>query len=274
MKRIITAVAMAVIMIPILIWGNHYHIFDFFCLVLSLFAAYEFRRMLAKNNKLPIWIDILAILATGGMYSLVLYATTNSPANGFAILLAAILAIVIVFATILVFVDRFKGADFGGVITTILYCSLGFAAFAFLRTYDIRWVIYVLIACMVTDCAAYLFGSRFGKHKLIPKVSPKKSVEGAIAGTVIGTAAAFLYAIFAGIIPMQFPIILAILITAFMTVAGQVGDLVASKFKRSYDIKDYSQIFPGHGGVLDRFDSSMFAALFLLMFLMLVAVNS
>ncbi len=274
MKRIITAVVMAAIMIPILIWGDHFHVFDFFCLALALFAAFEFRRMLGKTNKLPIWIDILAILGTGGMYSLVLYATTHDEINGFSLLLGAILVIVIVFGTILVFVDRFKGADFGGVIATILYCSLGFAAFAFLRTYDIRWVVYVLIACMVTDCAAYLFGSRFGKHKLIPKVSPKKSVEGAIAGTVIGTVAAFLYAIISGIIPVQFPIILAILITLFMTVAGQIGDLVASKFKRSYDIKDYSQVFPGHGGVLDRFDSSMFAALFLLLFLMLVAVNS
>ncbi len=271
MKRILTAVAMAVIMIPIR--SRPFHIFDFFCLALSLLAAYEFRRMLAKGNRLPVWIDILAILATGGMYSLVLYATTHGDANGFSLLLAAILGIVIVFGTILVFTDRFKGADFGGVFATIFYCSLGFAAFAFLRTYDIRWVVYVLIACMVTDCAAYLFGTRFGRHKLIPKVSPKKSVEGAVAGTVIGTAAAFVYAILAGIIPAQFPILLAILITLFMTIAGQIGDLVASKFKRSYDIKDYSQIFPGHGGILDRFDSSMFAALFLFLFLMLVAVN-
>ena len=127
---------------------------------------------------------------------------------------------------------------------------------------------YVFLIVTTTDIFAYLIGRKIGKHKLCPEISPNKSVEGAIAGGlfggILGTAGAFLFKL-VYFVPEWGTfnnILLVLAVVAFsivISVMGQFGDLIASKFKRSYEIKDYSNIFPGHGGVLDRFDSFMMA---------------
>lgn len=123
--------------------------------------------------------------------------------------------------------------------------------------YYIYFVMAMPIAC---DSFAYLFGIKFGKHRLSPKISPKKSIEGSIAGEIFSVIAAvilyFLYSKF-NLFNMEFYhfIILGII----CSVAGQFGDLTASMIKRKFKIKDFSHIIPGHGGVLDRIDSTLFA---------------
>ena len=121
------------------------------------------------------------------------------------------------------------------------------------------------------------------KHKMIERISPKKTWEGAIGGTIVATIAASLFAFMYGALfpggelitifdnftegTKSNPVLLYILIfvvTVITSIAGQIGDLVASRLKRTYDIKDFSNIFPGHGGFLDRFDSAIFASLVLL----------
>jgi len=128
---------------------------------------------------------------------------------------------------------------------------------------------------------------------MAPRISPKKSWEGAIAGTIIGTVVASAFAIFYGVIftkegflghilnpsdfqtifdnfsslgqqPLYIQTLIIIPITFLGTIAAQIGDLVASKFKRTYQIKDFGNIIPGHGGVLDRFDSIIFIGLLFL----------
>lgn len=111
----------------------------------------------------------------------------------------------------------------------------------------------------VTDTFAYFTGRLFGKHKLIPAVSPKKTVEGAIGGAVCCALVAMLYGLvigkcFDGVSPNY--IVLAIS-GLFIAVVSQIGDLVMSAIKRQYGIKDYGKLLPGHGGLLDRFDSCM-----------------
>jgi len=270
MKRIATAAVMAAVMIPILVWGHHYFIFDLSCLLLSLAAAWEFRAMTAKTRPQPRRIDVLAILLTGGVYA----GLRFSAATGGLSLYAAALALFLAGGLALVFVEGFKADDFGNLLATAVYGGVGFAALAVLRDESVHWVVYVLLAAMVTDTAAYLFGTRFGTHRLCPTVSPKKSVEGAIAGTVFGTAAATAYALLLHLFPASFHPVTVGVVSFTLTMVAQVGDLVASKFKRSHGIKDYSNLFPGHGGVLDRFDSTMFAAAFLLFVLLAAAVLS
>jgi phosphatidate cytidylyltransferase len=119
----------------------------------------------------------------------------------------------------------------------------------------------VFIGAWVCDTFAYFTGRFFGKHKLIPEISPKKTIEGAIGGIVF-TAVAF--GIYFLILDKCFnyklnPIALIIL-GIVVAVISQIGDLIASAIKRQYEIKDYGFIFPGHGGVLDRFDSVMLVA--------------
>ena len=111
----------------------------------------------------------------------------------------------------------------------------------------------------VTDTFAYFTGRLFGKHKLIPAVSPKKTVEGAIGGAVCCAIVAVVYGLvigkcFDGISPNYVVLAITGLVIA---VVSQIGDLVMSAIKRQYGIKDYGKILPGHGGLLDRFDSCM-----------------
>lgn len=114
-----------------------------------------------------------------------------------------------------------------------------------------------LIASWGTDTFAYCFGMLFGKHKLCPTISPKKSVEGAIGG-VIGAMLIMLP--FRWFFFTDVPLWLSFLIVFVGSIASQLGDLCASHFKRESGIKDYGNLLAGHGGVMDRFDSVLFAA--------------
>jgi phosphatidate cytidylyltransferase len=266
--RTITAICMAVVMVPILIWGNHYHLFDAFGLVLSLCAAYEFRKMFRTAKALPLWVDAITILFTGLVYTLLLLRSSNL--LSWNVLIAAILLLLVIYGILLVFVPLFSGADFANALTTILFCSAGFYALALLRTISLNLILYLLLVAMITDMFAYFVGMKFGKHKLIPLVSPKKSVEGAIGGFVFGTIAGSVFGILTQVFGGNFSPVLIVIISILLSILSQIGDLVFSKFKRSYGIKDYSNLFPGHGGVLDRFDSSSFAALALLAIVLLL----
>lgn len=114
----------------------------------------------------------------------------------------------------------------------------------------------VFLAAFGTDIMAYFTGMALGKHRLCPKLSPKKSVEGAVGG-VIGSV--ILCGLFGYLLLPDF-LVLSLLIGLFGSVVAQLGDLSASAFKRQMGIKDYGNLIPGHGGILDRFDSVMFTA--------------
>lgn len=119
------------------------------------------------------------------------------------------------------------------------------------------FIIALLIGIWFCDSAAYFFGSAFGKHKLFPRVSPKKSWEGAIAGFIFTIIAfAFSKVMFLELLTWQNVFVLG----AIVGISGQVGDLIESLIKRDAKIKDSSSLIPGHGGVLDRFDSIIFSA--------------
>jgi phosphatidate cytidylyltransferase len=102
----------------------------------------------------------------------------------------------------------------------------------------------------------------FGKHKIAPKLSPKKSLEGCIGGVIGAALLGYLYALILGnkITGISNPRILFAIIGASASVISQLGDMAASAIKRNYDIKDYGRLIPGHGGILDRFDSIIFTA--------------
>jgi phosphatidate cytidylyltransferase len=120
---------------------------------------------------------------------------------------------------------------------------------------------FVFICSWLTDTFAYFTGRLFGKTKLSPVISPKKTVEGSIGGIVFSTAGCIAYSIYlnsAGIIFI--PIVHALIIGFASSIISQIGDLAASAIKRAVGVKDYGKIMPGHGGMLDRFDSILFVA--------------
>lgn len=140
-----------------------------------------------------------------------------------------------------------------------LYLPLLMSYLVLLREMDhgIKWIFLLLIIVMSGDTAAFYVGSNFGKRKLYPIVSPNKSVEGmlgGLGGSIIGTLLAG-----ATFFP-ELTIVAAVATALFVGLLGQLGDLFESLLKRSFGVKDSGNIFPGHGGMLDRLDSVLFAA--------------
>ncbi len=129
------------------------------------------------------------------------------------------------------------------------------------KKFAIYFVLYGLLCAWVSDTFALFIGSKFGKHKLCPKISPKKTVEGAAGGVVCNVM--FNVLLFIILDKLWFDthitgIVFIAVSSFFLAIAGIVGDLSASSFKRVYKAKDYGNIMPGHGGVMDRFDSCLF----------------
>lgn len=130
--------------------------------------------------------------------------------------------------------------------------------------HGVYYIILILIGAWASDIGAYFTGSFFGKHKLAPEISPKKTVEGFLGGIVVCIAAVVLSvaAYQAWFSPVEFTASYpaAILLAALCSFISVLGDLTFSVVKRSYQIKDFGNVFPGHGGMLDRFDSVVFVA--------------
>lgn len=121
---------------------------------------------------------------------------------------------------------------------------------------------YILMASWGSDIFAYIIGKRFGKHKF-SKVSPKKSIEGCIAGTLGAVILMLIYTfILNTYFSFEYSYIIIAIIGVVLSLIGQIGDFAASCIKRYVDIKDYSNLLPGHGGMLDRIDSVLFIAPF------------
>lgn len=144
---------------------------------------------------------------------------------------------------------------------------LGLSTLVFLRdlggVYGIVLVAGAVLAAWAADIGAYFFGVFFGKHKLCPLISPKKTVEGAVGGLVVNVAVMVLYGVvFAALANVKINYLALVLIGLIGSPVSILGDLIFSLIKRSCGIKDFSQLIPGHGGMLDRFDSVIFVAPF------------
>ena len=136
---------------------------------------------------------------------------------------------------------------------------MGFQNFISARSAGFEVLLFALFIVWATDIGAYLFGRRFGRHKLMPDVSPNKTIEGALGGILSAVVVAALFLVFTankGLFPYPMPVMLVL--TVLFSIVGQFGDLVESSIKRHYGVKDSGNILPGHGGILDRFDSLLF----------------
>lgn len=137
------------------------------------------------------------------------------------------------------------------------FLGIAFNIIVYLREIDIALCLYIFLVACLTDTYAYIGGSLIGRHKLT-EISPKKTIEGSILGSFMGTILAGIY--YLTVIDAN-NIFKVLLMTFILTVLSEFGDLVFSSIKRHFKIKDYSNIIPGHGGMLDRFDSIIYVAL-------------
>ena len=165
--------------------------------------------------------------------------------------------------------EQIKEFNFTFATVVSIVAVLLFKSVPTLRNLDngFYYLTFAVTACFVTDVAALLFGKAFGSRKLCPKISPKKTVEGAIGGltctVIIALIAAILLQKYAG---LHFDIITLVIWAILVSIVGQFGDLCMSVVKRVAGVKDFGNLLPGHGGILDRFDSHMFAVAFTLVF--------
>lgn len=186
--------------------------------------------------------------------------------NYFPIMLVVFAAAVIYFAVLCRRVEADKPAGLCHcAIVCCVICVL-FQSIAYLRweEHGLYYLIYAVTLCIATDVGAYLVGKALGKHKLAPKISPNKTVEGAAGGILLALMAALAYGWWLNRtrIPVRFEALAFYAVLG--SVLGQLGDLSMSVVKRICGVKDFGKLLPGHGGVLDRFDSQLFTLPFML----------
>lgn len=249
-QRILTAVIAAAVFLPIVIFGG----LPFIVLVyvLASVGLYE----LLKMKK-------LSIFSVPGILSLLLLWIFLLPEQYSDILAnlqytkveAALLAVLLFLTYTVATKNRFTFEDAAFSILATLYVGMGFYYFIETREAGLLFVFYSLFIIWATDSGAYFIGKATGKTKLWPEISPNKTVEGFFGGIVSALAVAILFILFSDIEASFLTLALA---TAFLSVFGQIGDLVESALKRHYHVKDSGNILPGHGGILDRFDSLLF----------------
>ncbi|MGD9899111.1 MAG: phosphatidate cytidylyltransferase [Calditrichaceae bacterium] len=271
MKEFLTRVAVAVVGIPLLIfliWKGGVYFFGLIVLIAVVGQWELYKLASAKTVNAQ---KILGIITTLGILWQVHFGVNNYGVS-FLVLMA-----LIIFASEMF---RNNGSPIMNISATLLgivYPGLFVASMLFLRDNIEKiipgksdnsaalFMLAMFVSVWICDTFAYLFGKQFGKHKLFERVSPKKSIEGGIAG-LIGGILTFLVISWTGILDL--PIELSIVSGIIVGVAGQLGDLVESWFKRDAKIKDSSNLLPAHGGFLDRFDSLLFISpLFLIIYL-------
>lgn len=252
-ERLISALVALIVLVPtIFIGGNVFLVAVILIGILGL-------RELIKINKtdFPVLTEILAYISL---------VTIILGDNSFLSLTKSLCISALLISIPMIFYDK-KTYNFVSLVS--LYAPAMFLGISFnylvqIRNSDIYSFIYILLIPILCDTFAYIFGRQVGKHKLLPRVSPKKTIEGSIIGTIISTFVCVIFYLFE--IDPAANILVLILLTILLTVAGQLGDLFFSSIKRYYNVKDFSNIMPGHGGILDRLDSLIFVVLFYTIF--------
>ena len=263
--RILTAIVMAVVGIPILIFSD-YIVFPILLSLLALAAVFEMFRVLGfeKNYFLsaPAYLIATVLPILGYFFS-------SDHTYGFILTASATL---FAYLTYTFFVAVFaKGAirfaDISQLFAATVYVVMSFVSICVMRymAAGIWNLIIMLVAAWGSDMSAYFTGMLFGRHKLIPEISPKKTVEGAVGGVICATLLMLLYGFIVSRVTDLVPNYYVLAFCGFvLSAVSQVGDLVASLIKREHEVKDYGKIFPGHGGVMDRFDSILSIATILM----------
>ena len=258
--RIITGVVMISLFIPILIFSDTWA-FPILIALLSLKASFEILKCDGTKN-----IALIILSALFASASPILARLSFILKFGFGrfakLYIFAFFFYLLINLTVSIFSHGKYPIDRAALtFLSIFYTVTSFTCIVFLRDYPYGGkYIYLLtfIAPWISDTFAYFIGSFFGKHKLIEDVSPKKTVEGCIGGIFFTGVTCVVYGIIlVHAVHAKFePSYIALFVIGLViSVISQIGDLAASLIKRHFNVKDYGQIFPGHGGVMDRFDS-------------------
>ena len=244
-KKVIMGLILALTLGPAIYFGRYV----FFAVVLVFMFLGSFEIQAVFKEQWPKWIAWLTFVDIMALYLV--------PSNYLMLLLIVNLLIVFVFT---IFFDWFHIEDGALWFLLLMIVGLGIHGLSFIIQYDTLVILYVALATYITYYFAYLLGMRFGKHKLAPRISPNKSIEGAVGGYLFGSVASFIYGFL--LLKQYFDVRVLIIGALLMPIVGQIGDLAFSAIKRFKQIKDFGELFPEHGGILDRIDSLLFNLMF------------
>lgn len=272
-QRVITAVVLLALL-AVVVWQINTPVLVLVIAFLAAVAANEIMRCAKVEN------TFIRVVATGYAACVPFFASAKAltPWVSEAVwgkVIGAVPGVVYLIALVLVLLlAMLKGyayTTFEDVAVSVFAGALvpfGFSVFIRLRDmfqieqFGIYLIFYGLICALATDSGAQLAGMAFGKHKMSPNISPKKTVEGAIGGLIfsliLNGVAMILYNRLADFKMDEFAVTVLLVACLPVSFLGMMGDLSASVLKRNFGVKDFGKIFPGHGGVMDRFDSSMF----------------
>lgn len=257
LKRILSGILGFPLVVLIFIFGNSYAI-DITISFVALIAMHEYLKALKKiGNPLKI-LSYISCLIIAFLHII--------PKEYLGFSLAIIISCIMTVLFVKVIITKMKTN-----LSDIMITLFGIAYIVFFSSFIpllygtiigkyLVW--YIFIAAWGTDTCAYFIGSKYGKHKF-SKISPKKSIEGCIGGTLGAIIIAIIYTIFINKLGnLNISYIYIGLVTILLSILSQIGDLAASSIKRTVGIKDFGNLIPGHGGILDRLDSVIFIAPF------------
>jgi len=266
--RSITAVFILLTIIPLIIFSG-YIIYPIALALLCFAATYEMLRALKVERE---WLISVPAYIFAPALPFACYFVKNTSSNLYLLSIAGLMFTYLIYCMgVAVFSKgRISFKVISEVFASITYVIVSFASLSIVRYIDKEVGVYTLalvfIVSWISDSCAYIVGSLIGRHKLIPEISPKKTVEGAIGGVVFAIIANLLFGLILdlSIEGMKVNYIVLGILGLVLSVVSQLGDLIASLIKREHNVKDYGNILPGHGGIMDRFDSILAVSTILL----------
>lgn len=264
-QRIISAIIMAIILLPILIMGGE--LFAILAAVIGCLALKELIALKKSEKKIPFLTELMAYIST--IYLIFTNYTSSELIFSVDYRLICVLIFIFLIPTVLVGDNkRYSFKDGLYLLGASLLIGFAFNLFVLVRNYSLTTLIYLLLIAIFTDTFALITGSFIGKHKLCPEVSPNKTLEGSIGGAIMGTFIGMVY--YTTFISLNTDLVILFIVTVTLSFIGQLGDLIFSQIKRNYKIKDFSNLIPGHGGILDRLDSMIFIILMFTLFVTII----
>ena len=255
--RVITGVVAVCILIPVLLLSE-YIIFPLAIGVVTVISLYEMFKCIGMDKKLFLTVPMYLFAAAAPILIRYNVFGNNAAFALFAFICAAFYLIYL-FTNIVWSHGKVVFSEAITLFTMSVYIIAAMCFIVYVRFYgEVGKYLYLLIflGSWMTDIFAYFTGFLFGKHKLIEDVSPKKTIEGSIGGILFSAASFVVFGIIVNKISnLDANLIFLAISGVILSIVAQIGDLIMSVIKRHYKIKDFGKIFPGHGGMLDRFDS-------------------
>ena len=260
-KRVISAIIMIIMFVPFLILGN-----TFYLVLGSILGVLSLWELMRLEKNIPSYMQFLSY-----MVCLLLILYKHDSKDYLDILnYPMVISMFFIYSFSVIIngnLKKYNYKDSLWLFTITLMIGFMFNSFIKIRIIGLYEVIYCILIATMTDTFALFGGKLFGKNKLCKEISPNKTVEGSIVGTIFGTIIATTFYV---LLIDKMNIGTVILLTFVLSIFGQFGDLFFSSIKREHKIKDFSNLIPGHGGILDRLDSLLFVILGYLLYILII----